>query len=377
MKKHFAISLLALLVFLAAGCRKTAAPIPEMTTPLFTGNPSASPKGMYLLNEGNFNSNKASLDYLDYLGGVFDLDLFGQANPQATKGLGDVGNDIGIYGSKVYIVVNNSNKVEVLDLATNKHLGQVDIVNCRNITFYDGKAYVSAYLGQVANPNDPAGIVAEIDTTTLTITRQVTVGRQPEKLAVVNGKLYVANSGNYSPADYEHTVSVIDLANLTEIRRIDVAIDLDCLLPDGLGNIYVTSRGDNYSIPSDLFVIDCNADTVKKDFHLPASAICIDAGKAYILSTDFNSGTGKTTIAYSLIDINTATILPGAFITDGTDKQIAAPYGITVNPSTKEILVTDAKDFVSPGTLYCFDPSGKKEWSTTTGDIPADFAFVY
>ena len=53
------------------------------------------------------------------------------------------------------------------------------------------------------------------------------------------------------------------------------------------------------------------------------------------------------------------------------------PYGIAVHPETKEFYITDAKDYVSPGTLYCFTPEGKKKWSVTTGDIPAHFVFVH
>jgi DNA-binding beta-propeller fold protein YncE len=65
------------------------------------------------------------------------------------------------------------------------------------------------------------------------------------------------------------------------------------------------------------------------------------------------------------------------FITDGTDKQITVPYGIAVNPVTKEVYVADAKNYVISGTLYCFDTNGKKEWSITAGDIPGHFAFIY
>jgi DNA-binding beta-propeller fold protein YncE len=65
------------------------------------------------------------------------------------------------------------------------------------------------------------------------------------------------------------------------------------------------------------------------------------------------------------------------FITDGTERQIAVPYGIAVNPDTREILITDAKDYVTPGTLYCFSPDGKKKWDVVTGDIPAHIAFYH
>ncbi|MCQ2148058.1 MAG: YncE family protein, partial [Bacteroidales bacterium] len=59
-----------------------------------------------------------------------------------------------------------------------------------------------------------------------------------------------------------------------------------------------------------------------------------------------------------------------------TDAKIDVPYGLAVNPITGEIYVTDAGDYVTPGTLYCFDGSGKLKWSVTTGDIPAHIAFL-
>ncbi len=368
---------IGLLVLAIAGCRKNPSPTPEKQQGIIPANPTAEPKGFYLLNEGNLGSNKASLDYMDYTTGIYTLNLYNQANPSIVKGLGDVGNDIGVYGSKVYIVVNNSNKVEVLDRATNVHITQVDIVNCRNVAFSGGKAYVSAYLGAVGNASDTNGIVAEIDTGSLTITRKVTVGRQPEQIAIVGQKLYVANSGGYSPPNYEHTVSVVDLGSFTQIKLINVAINLDRCIADKYGKVYVTSRGDNYSVPADLYVIDTQTDTVIKNFNLPASNLWIDDNTAYVFATDFNYNTGKTTISYNMIDVGADTVLNRSFITDGTDKLITVPYGIAVNPTTKEVLVTDALNYVNPGVLYCFDPTGKKEWSTTTGDIPAQFAFTY
>ena len=42
------------------------------------------------------------------------------------------------------------------------------------------------------------------------------------------------------------------------------------------------------------------------------------------------------------------------FIKDGTDASIKHPYGIAVNPVTKDIYVTDAKSYVVSGTVYCF-----------------------
>ncbi|MEE1944356.1 DUF5074 domain-containing protein [Pedobacter sp. KR3-3] len=368
-----------LIVFLVLGfvaCRKDPMPLPAEVSRV-EPEPTSAIKGFYLVNEGNMNMNKASLDYLDLVNGIYTRNLYNQVNPEATKGLGDVGNDIGIYGNKLYVVVNISNKVEVMQAKTGKRIGQINITNCRYVTFNNGKAYVSAYLGKVGDPTAPNGMVAEIDTAKLTINRTVEVGRQPEEMAIIGNKLYIANSGGYSPPNYESTVSVIDLTTFKEIKRIEVAINLHRLKADRYGDLYVTSRGDYYTIPSRLFVIDTHTDRVKKVFDIAASNLAIDGDLAYLYSTEWNYIQGKNTISYHMIDVKNEMLLDQKFITDGTEKNIKIPYGIAVNPMSKDVYVTDAKDYVTPGKLHCYNALGKLKWSVTTGDIPAHIAFVY
>lgn len=365
---------LFLLVILSA-CRKEPQPLPAEISKI-EPDPTSTIKGFYLVNEGNMNMNKASLDYLDLVNGIYTRNLYNQVNPEATKGLGDVGNDIAIYGAKLYVVVNISNKVEVLNVKTGKRLGQINITNCRYITFSKGKAYVSAYLGRVGDPTAPNGIVAEIDTTKLTVNRTVEVGRQPEEMAIVNNKLYIANSGGYSPPNYESTVSVIDLDSFKEVKRIEVAINLHRIKADRYGDLYITSRGDYYTIPSKLLVLDTQTDQVKKVFNIAASNLTIDDDLAYVYSTEWNYIEGKNKISYNMIDTKNEILLDRKFITDGTDKNIKIPYGIAVNHANKDVYVTDAKDYVTPGKLHCYNAFGKLKWSITTGDIPAHIAFV-
>ncbi|TCD01639.1 YncE family protein [Pedobacter psychroterrae] len=372
---RYIVVMLFAVAFLAS-CRKDPKPVPEeVVETLFPADLNVAVKGLYLVNEGNMSMNKASLDYVDFTSGQYRRNIYNQSNPQITKGLGDVANDIGVYGSKLYIVVNGSNKVEVLDVKTGRRLGQVDLLNPRYIIFNQGKVYVSSYLGQIGDPNAPKGIVAEIDTLTLKEIRRTEVGRQPEEMAVVGGKLYVANSGGYSPEKYERTISVVSLVTLKEINTIDVAINLHRLKADKYGDLYVTSRGDTKNIPSKLYVINTQTEQVKKVFDISAGNLAIDDDLAYIYSAEFNSSTGMNSISYTMLNVKDETLLTTKFITDGTD--IKLPYGIAVHPVTKEVFVTDATDYVTPGVLYCFDVSGKKKWSVQTGDIPAQFAFVY
>lgn len=57
---------------------------------------------------------------------------------------------------------------------------------------------------------------------------------------------------------------MIDLKTFTKTKDIDVAVNLHRLKVDADGDIYVSSRGDYYSIPSKLFLIDSKTDWSKK-----------------------------------------------------------------------------------------------------------------
>lgn len=357
-----------------SACRKGNGIIPGEETQV--GEPDTLRNGFYLLNEGNMGMNLSTLDYYDRSTGVYKSNIYSQINPGATKELGDVGNDIGIYGSKLYAVINMSDKVDVLDIHSAKRIGQISIRNCRYITFYKGKAYVSSYAATIGDASAGAGYIAEVDTATLQVLRTVTVGRQPEEMAIVGDKLYIANSGGYSPPRYERTVSVVDMNTFKEIKRIDVAINLHRVKADKYGDVYVTSRGDYYNIHSKLYVIDTQKDIVKDSFNLAASNLAIAGDSAYVYSAEWSYITNKNTVSYAIINVRDEIKVTDNFITDGIDKEIKTPYGIAVDPENGDIYVTDAKNYLLPGTLYCFSKAGKKRWSVTAGNIPAHFAFI-
>ena len=155
------------------------------------GGPSGDIYGFFLLNEGNMGSNKCTLDFYDYTTGIYSKNIFPERNPEVVQELGDVGNDMAIYGSRLWVVVNCSNLVEVIDVRTGWHIEQISIPNCRSIVFKDQYAYVSSYAGPVElDPNSRLGYVAKIDTSSLEIIDTCTVGYQPEEMAIVGDYLH-------------------------------------------------------------------------------------------------------------------------------------------------------------------------------------------
>lgn len=369
------------LLLAITSCREDELVVPTEFDIVGDEDVSSPVRGFYLLNEGNMGSNKCTLDFYDYHTGLYARNFYSERNPSVIKELGDVGNDIQIYGSKLYVVVNCSHKVEVLDARTGIRLGQVDIPNCRYVRFHRGKAYVSAYVGPVLiDPNAPRGAVFEVDTTSLAITRKVTVGYQPEEMEVIDDYMYVANSGGYRAPNYDNTVSVIQMIDFKQVEQIPVDINLHRVRQDKYKQLWVTSRGDYNSHPSRLFVLQKrkghNQMEVTDTVDVAVSDMAIHGDSLYYFATNWSNYTQKNTISYGIIDVRTHQVVSDNFITDGTDKDITIPYGIAVHPITGEIFVTDAKNYVSSGTLYCFTPDGRRKWSVRTGDIPAHITFL-
>lgn len=376
MQKRYFVITVAFAALLFSGCRKELPMIRSEADFVATPTDPEHIKGFFLVNEGNMGSNKCTIDHFDARTGGYLRNIYPERNPDVVKELGDVGNDIAIHDNRLYVVVNCSNMIEVMNVYTARHIGSIDIPNCRYIVFEGDKAYVSSYAGPVQiDPEARPGKVVEIDTETLRITREVVVGYQPEEMVIANGRLYVANSGGYRFPNYDRTVSVVDLESFEVVNTIDVAINLHRMEKDRYGRIYVSSRGDYYGTGSDIFVIDATTEKVIGNLGIAASEMCIDDDRLYAISTEWNYTTGTNEISYAVYDTAKEERLPGNFITDGTDKEITLPYGLAVNPETKEIYVCDATNYVTPGYLYCFTPEGKLQWKTRTGDIPAHIAF--
>lgn len=377
MKRQYTLILMTLFVLLAGACREDEMLVLsnrlKVTLPLI----GSKVKGFYQLNEGNMGMNRATIDYFDYTTGYYTLNLFSERNPHIVKELGDVGNDIQIYGNKVYAVINYSNYIEVFDVNTTRHIKEIKVPNCRYMAFHEGKAYISSYAGPVQiEPNAEIGFVAEIDTATLEVTRKVSVGYQPDEIAVCNGKLYVANSGGYRVPHYDRTVSVIDLETFTELKKIDVAINLHRVSVDKRGDVYVSSRGDYNKIAPNLYVIDSRTDEVKQKLDIPVGGMHMSGDSLYYYSVAFNSVSGQNKVTYGILDTRTKKLVTDQIITDGTERNILIPYGIAVNPESKEILITDAQNYVVSGYIYCYTREGKLKWQVLAGNIPGHFAFV-
>ena len=384
--KRFSLFYFAFLILaMVSSCREDFYVIPSQNQDTGVAPTRGDIVGMYVLNEGNMGSNKASIDFLDLDENKptvhYHRNIYSERNPNVVKELGDVGNDIKIYGSKLWIVVNVSNKVEVATADSCKRITQINIPNCRYLAFKDGFAYVSSYVGPVKLDKDaPLGMVYKVDTVDFKKKDSVVVGYQPEELCIVENKLYVANSGGYRAPNYDNTLSEIDLTTFKEIRKIKEGLNLHHCQVDHYGQIWVTSRGNYNDVPSRIYWLYKGHNQLYEvidSIDTPVSGLSIVGDSLYYYGSAWNSATATNTISYGLINVRTHQTIETNLFSAPQIKDITMPYGIMVNPTERDFYLMDAKNYVSSGSLLHFKPDGTLDWSVQTGDIPGHATFVY
>jgi len=163
--------------------------------------------GAYIVNAGNMYSNiESSLTAIDYASSTATQGVFKAANGRS---LGNTANDGIVYGNKIYIAVDQSNTIEVIDKTTKQSIKQISTTALmgntegaepRHIIGEGGKVYFTTY----------GGYVAAVDTTSFALAGKYQVGSYPEGLVIGGGYLYVANS-NFGAGG--GNISCINLSN--------------------------------------------------------------------------------------------------------------------------------------------------------------------
>ncbi len=322
-------------------------------------------RAVYVLNQGSYSGNNASVTLINLENQSVTPDYF---KAQNDRELGDTGADLYIYGGKAYIVTNISSQLEIVDAVTFKSIKQISFIREGTpqqpsaITGFGSNIFVSAY----------DSTVSVIDTATLEIVKVIKVGMNPDALLTANGKVWVSNSGGLNFPDYDNTVSVIDPITLREVNKIEVGTNPYTLQADSYGDIYVITRGNYSDVKMRLKIIDATTQTVKHTFDdFDAYNFTIKGDTAYVYYYDYTGTTGSSIM---MLNVKTEQIIRSNFITDGT--VINTVYGIAADPSSNDVYISDAKDFVSQGTVYCFGTDGKLKSSFPAGVNPFAIRFL-
>lgn len=188
--------------------------------------------GIFIINEG-FQSGSGTITYFNPDSNLVKQDIFEMVNGRP---LGNIAQSMTVYNGKGYIVLNNSGKVEVVDVATFKSVATItNLINPSQFLIVDNvKAYVS----------DWAGNVAVVDMNSNTVTKTIQAGTGPDAMVKSGSYVYVANTGGLS---IDSTISVIDFTTDKVVKTIQVGEAPGGIVADGNGRIWVICKGNGFA----------------------------------------------------------------------------------------------------------------------------------
>lgn len=328
--------------------------------------------GAYVVNSGNMYSKiESSLTAIDYASSTATQNVFKTANGRT---LGNTANDGIVYGNKIYLAVDQSNTIEVIDKKTKQSIKQIKTTELpgnaegahpRHIIAGGGNVYFTTY----------GGYVAAVDTTSFTLQKKWQVGNYPEGLVFGNHTLYVANS-NYGAGG--GNISCINLSNdNVETKNIEgvnnptgiyyaagLLYVLDNQYYDASYNAYGENalRAVDFAVGKSQKVADGNY------------AVCVTPGAItrtqvvrpyfYVLNAPFGGTPSVSALAAGSTQAQTMTL----------SEMPVSPCGIFADPLNGHIFVLSYRlgdkgnpDYNGNGYVVEYDRAGQKQHEYETG----------
>ena len=197
--------------------------------------------GILVSHEGNFLQGNASVSFVSTDLSTVENSIFKSANNIDV--LGDNVQSMAFHEDKGYVVVNGSQKVEVVNRYTFESVTTIggpaesDFLNPRYMAIANGKGYVTNW-GDGTNPDDD--YVAVIDLEDNTVIAKIPVVEGPERILAKDNIIYVAQQGGYNQ---NNVISVIDATTNTVTTTVSVGDRPNSLQVDGNGDLWVLSGG--------------------------------------------------------------------------------------------------------------------------------------
>ncbi|NML67150.1 hypothetical protein HHL22_18250 [Hymenobacter sp. RP-2-7] len=325
--------------------------------------PTAAGTGQYafVINEGNFSNGTGSVSRVNK-SNVKDIaiDAFGSANGGAV--LGSVVESMTVVDTKGYVVVNNSNKIEVVSLPDFKSTATIAGLNqprflTRSVA-NTNRGYVTEWLGGPYPAPYTAGRISLIDLSSNKVTGTVPVGINPERMALTGGNLYVANSSS-------SFLTVISDASGAATGTIALPTPASSLVVDKNNTLWVLCGSDYASQPAKLLHFSSGATPAVQQTFTFAT---VGSGGGLRIGPDgqqlyYSYRNGEYRMAITDTSLPTTPLIRRNF------------YGFDIDPSTGLLYGTDALNYSNPGWLIRYQPNGTKLDSVTVQVSPNGVVF--
>ena len=313
-------------------------------------NVSINGNGLILIgNEGNFQYGNASLSGYNKNSKEILNNLYQNINQEP---IGDVLHSISHIDHQLFLVVNNSGKIIVIDdesflknYEINNLISPRKIIKVDNSKFYISDIYANKIF--IHNQFDHS-------------LREISLSGWCEDMHMQNGKVFVGNITN-------NMVYVIKSSDDAIIDSINVGSSPVSIQEDSRGNLWVLTQGNQIlnKRPS-ISIIETQNHSIIKSFHLEDNQsypsylnIDIETNNVFLINNHIYK-------FQSLDDTLPELIWPN------NNNNF---YNLKINPYNKDLYITDAKDYVQNGSLIIIDSIGSFKEEIGTGIIPKSIIF--
>lgn len=374
--------LISIVVALLFSCKPEPTPAPvDPTDPTQPVNL----KGVFVLNEGVYQSSNASLSFYDPEADTAASYLFYKAN---NAPIGDVAQSLAMAEGKLFIVVNNSNYIYKVDANTLKcdvdhPFKLTDFYSPREMHFVaPNKAYVSDLMGTglwIINPQD------------MSHCGFVETGKTTEKMVQSGNELYVSNWSNYYLQGMEkNTVQVVDVNNDVKVAEITVGKEPNTMAIDKNNHVWVLCEGATWEVDAEkpsLWEIDPQLKTAHcrytfDDIQDPLtgevksfSASCLKADPSgrcfYVIVSEVDEYGTSSDSHIRRFDVETQSFSE----TFNISSEGKVFYNMAVDPNSGELYVSCISNPIANGIVYRYTADGLLLSSFEAGVFPSAMLF--
>lgn len=324
-------------------------------------------EGVFIVNEGNFMYGNASLSYYDPAVKSVYHDVFFNTNALP---LGDVAHSMTIRNSLGYLVINNSGRIYVVDIETFELRGKMTgFTSPRFIHFvHDEKAYVSDLY---------ARSIAIVNPKTFEITGSIDVENSApgfyqhatEQMIQVGHEVFI------NCWSYDRHILVVDTETDQWVETIEVPLQPQSMVLDKHEQLWVLCDGGFPGSPygqEEPALIRINPASREMD------EIIRFGLDDHPLSLAINNT--RDTLYFINRHVYRHAVMSGAL----PELFIESPYqdiyqggfkALGVDPTSSEVYVGDAIDYVQPGMVVRYSPHAAQIDAFRVGIIPRSFVF--
>ncbi|MFT6845168.1 MAG: hypothetical protein ACJAUV_001359 [Flavobacteriales bacterium] len=335
-------------------CKKLEEKKPDLV------NDVVSLSGVFVVNEGNFTYNNASLSYVHFENKEISNQI---VKAKTNEPLGDTFQSMIIHKEKAYLALDYSNKIEVMQVNSLEKIATISL------------------------PGGPRYMQVDEVNNTLWVTQYDSVNVLGLDLSTyeIKHKIDLPDydiPGTVLPSGSDEVIMVQDKLYVTNFRRPFVYV-INTELAAIVDSFYVGYGASSLSFDGSGVWVGTTGDLRKNEkpnlsyYNMAQNKVTstiTDAqyGFGNVTYDTFNNrilvlNNGVKTVSYTSSEINIETIINQ---TNGT-----LYYGLNVNPTNGDIWLTDAVDYVQQGEVIHYTAIGDYVEQFTCGYIPNDLVF--